>query len=59
MSTMHTTITAKTKTELRKLAREWFTTMKGGGFGYVEADYRPDRVKKTEDGYAITVAASE
>ena len=59
MSAIHTTLTAKTKTELRKLAREWLASARGGGFGYVEADYRPDRVKKTEDGYSITVAASD
>ena len=58
MSTVHKEITAKTKTELRKLARQWIASAREHEFGFVEAGYDPERVQKTEDGYKINIAVS-
>ena len=58
MPTHFQTLTAKTKTELRKSVREWITSARKAEFGYVEAGYDPERVRKTDDGYSIEVAVS-
>lgn len=58
MPTVRTVITASTKTELRKLVQQWIASAREGEFGYVEAGYDPERVRKTDDGYQIEVAVS-
>ena len=57
MGGMATTIEAPTKTELRKLAREWERHAKAMGLEDIRAGYDPARVEATEDGYKILVWA--
>lgn len=56
MAGFSTTVTAKTKTELRQLAKKWEQQAKGMGLD-VDAEYDPARVVKTEEGYEISLHA--
>jgi len=49
-------IEAPTKTELRKSVQQWIRSMKDADWA-IRADYAPDRVEKTKDGYRIRVSA--
>jgi hypothetical protein len=51
------TITARTKTALRKKVQEWAADRRAVGLVDIRAGYEPRRVKKTRSGYSIEVWA--
>ena len=51
------TITAKTKTELKKKANKWIRDVKAGEMRDIRLGYDPKDVKKTTEGYEIKLWA--
>lgn len=56
MGAVSTTITATTKTELKKLVTSWRQQAREQGFAMTH-DYDPARVQRTEEGYSIFIRA--
>ena len=57
MAGTRTTLSAKTKTELKKKVREWIAEAKAHNLTDIRLGWDPKRVVKTEDGYQIQVWA--
>lgn len=51
------TISARTKTELKKKVQEWIRGAKAAGLTDIRRGWDPDRIVKTENGYEIEVYA--
>ena len=51
------TIEAPTKTELRKMVKDWEQQVKDSGLTDIRMGYDPARVQKTDGGYSIRVWA--
>ena len=56
MAGMTEVVTAPTRTELQKQVQQWTKTARDAGME-IELGYDPDRVEKTEDGWAILIRA--
>jgi len=52
-----TTLSAKTKTELKRKVQEWIVGAKAHELTDIRLGWDPDRVVKTENGYQIEVWA--
>lgn len=52
-----TTLTARTKTELKRKVQKWTSEAKARGLTDIRRGWDPDRVVKTDSGYEITVWA--
>lgn len=51
------TISARTKTELKKKAEQWIREAKRAGLKDIRQGWDPEKVIKTEKGYKITLWA--
>lgn len=51
------TLSARTKTELKKRVQEWIRDAKEAGLEDIRLGWDPDRVIQTDDGYSIQVWA--
>jgi len=51
------TVSARTKTELKRKAQQWIREAKSAGLNDIRRGWDPERVVKTDNGYEISLWA--